>query len=232
MKNNMANWNVAQMPDVITAEKIQILFNEECPVLFLVSGGSALSVLNVATLRPHAAVTMAVMDERYTTDPARSNLMQVEKTVLYKTLLENGGQYISAVPHDGELMDAWCARYEGMIRTWRTENPAGKMVALFGMGNDAHTAGIFPQVFPVLPGEQWFHSYNVPPEVHPETMRMTITPHFIKNEVDAAIGYILGTDKAAVYAQAQQIENATKAPVLLWDEVAQTEVVSDVPLPV
>lgn len=224
----MINWHVSETPEVTAAEKIQTYFDFEQPVLFLVSGGSALSVLHESILQLHKGVTLAVMDERYTTDPLRSNSLQVEKTELYKTVLAVGAQYLSAVPLEGESMPDWCARYEGMIRTWRIENQDGKVVALFGMGNDAHTAGIFPEVFPTDTADAWFCAYTVPPEVHPETMRMTITPDFISNEVDAAIGYILGTDKAAVYAHAQQMGVVTIAPVLLWDEVSEVQIVSDV----
>ena len=64
-----------------------------CPVLFLVSGGSTLSLvhtIDVALVKSNW--TFGVLDERYSTDPSINNFAQVAATPFYAKAIERGSK--------------------------------------------------------------------------------------------------------------------------------------------
>ena len=91
------------------------------------------------------------------------------------------------------------ARLEISVRDWQKNNPAGKIFAVFGMGADGHTAGIFPypedaKFFSAnFENNHFVSGYNAGAKnEHPE--RITGTFSLFKN-VDEAILFICGQGK-------------------------------------
>ncbi len=168
------------------------------PVLFLISGGSALTVLT--HIDPEvlgANITIGLVDERFTTDEQGNNFMQLESTDFYKTALEKGVRFIVTKPHSGERHENFALRIgdalESLIETTHTQFTVG----LFGIGEDGHTASIFPST-----EHEFKQAYNSDrpyvaisrPDI-PYPFRISLTPQFIEEKIDEVILYAVGSKK-------------------------------------
>ncbi len=177
--------------------------NKVKPILLILSGGSAFTILDfVPTTVLGSHITVTVLDERYSIDPAVNNFAQLEQTSFYKTCIEQGVNYISTKVLEGETMEALRDRFDLALHTWKEQNRDGVVIATMGIGADGHTAGIFPGEYGVdFNDDAWVVGYSVPKEVNEYTDRVTVTKTFLKNVVDFAIGYLDRDKKPEVAAR-------------------------------
>lgn len=161
-------------------------------MLLLLSGGSALAPLRLLPEPPSA--TIAALDDRVSDDPAVSNYLQ---------LVEAGMRPgFDSRPRPGEPREAVAARFDAFLRGWRQAHPEGRVVITQGIGPDGHTAGIFPLAaasFSALYDGAWAvsHAHGAP---YPE--RVTVTPGFLVDQVDASLLYVGGENKREALARA------------------------------
>lgn len=122
-----------------------ILSADDC--LFLYSGGSALTILPffIHRLARQHALVFAPVDERF--DEKASNYVSFASTQkeVMEEVLHQGGSFIDTSPHERDQyeMAIW---YEKRLTTQinKMKERKGKIIALLGMGEDGHTAGILP----------------------------------------------------------------------------------------
>ncbi len=158
-------------------EHLNLLLTEhkKTPVLLLVSGGSALGILDyVGSTSMGENLTVSVLDERFSpgveVNPVRSSLIspndennndtpttpadtsngvnnfaQMQKSDFYQLAFDAGSSFFGTLPRQSESMAELKARWETNLKNWKKENPDGLIIATLGMGADGHTAGIFPQ---------------------------------------------------------------------------------------
>lgn len=173
------------------------------PVLLMLSGGSSLELLAGIEMRNIGKnVTITVLDERYSSDPAVNNFSQIEATEFYGKAEKRGIDYIDTSIRAGDTPKKLAQRFEKRLRSWIRRNPKGRIIVTQGIGPDGHTAGIMP--FPENPkrfqklfnqGRSWVISYNATKEKTPYPFRITVTYNFLREQVDCAVAYATGKQK-------------------------------------
>lgn len=172
------------------------------PVLLLLSGGSAFSILeNIShsVCGPH--MTVGVLDERYSTDENVNNFSQFMKTDFYSASRDAGVTCVDTRVANGETQDILAERMEHALHEWIETHSEGIVVATMGIGADGHTAGIMPfaenaDLFHELfeNEEKWVVSYDAGTK-NPYSLRVTVTLPFLRNYIDCAIVYAVGEEK-------------------------------------
>ena len=192
------------------------------PVLLLVSGGSALGILDDLRAPSGAWLTIGVLDERLSRDPTINNFLQFEGTGFFRRLINGGAQVLGTLPGESESMEALAARWEQALRIWRTVNPDGSIIVTAGMGPDGHTAGIFPFSEDAdawtrrFCSDRWVVGYDVTGK-SPYPFRVTTTATFLRTQVDHVCLLITGKEKCAALGRLcaeTGAEAATPARVL------------------
>jgi 6-phosphogluconolactonase/glucosamine-6-phosphate isomerase/deaminase len=172
----------------------------ESPTLLMLSGGSALKILDFVDEEVLGArLTVAVLDERFSVDPLVNNFAQLQDTDFYIRALERDTSFIGTLPRKNDTKENLALRFEAALKNWQQENPQGFIVATLGMGSDGHTAGIMP--FPKNPddfkkmfnGNKWVAAYDAG-DKNPFRERITTTLPFLRT-VDKAVGFIVGEEK-------------------------------------
>lgn len=200
--------------DIRTNENIEILLSsarnlltsllnkrEGRAILFLCSGGSAFELLH--DISPEcfsSALTIGVIDERYSRDEAVNNFAQLQKTDFYKVAVRAGAHTIDTFPRADETLEMLARRFEGELKGWMENNQSGLMVATMGIGEDGHTAGIMPfpedrATFSALfeDSDVWVRGYDAGKKSK-YPLRITTTITFLK-EIDHSIVYCVGENK-------------------------------------
>ena len=143
----VTTYSAAEEAALALAQEVSRYVREQTtvPVLLLLSGGSALSVVKrLGTWDDMSALTIAVLDERCDPTNRESNWAKIVKTAWFSLATANGAAHIDTLTLVDDTLDTLAARFEEGLAAWRTEHPSGIIVGLFGMGDDGHTAGIFP----------------------------------------------------------------------------------------
>lgn len=170
-------------------------------VLVLVSGGSALEVLEYITLPEGKIVTVGVIDERYNADISTNNFLQLKKTKLYRDVLARNGSSIDTSLEKNASFEELSSSMEDAFRTWKENNKDGKVVAILGVGEDGHIAGVMPfpenreyfeRVFEN--SDIWVVGYDASTK-NPIPLRATSTLSFLRFAVDESIVYVVGEQK-------------------------------------
>lgn len=174
--------------------------HKKTAVLLLVSGGSALNVLDFADESLLGEnLTISVTDERFSADPQLNNFARLQTTGFYELAQQKGASFIGTLPRPGETITQLSQRFETALKNWRQTNTEGKIFAILGMGPDGHTAGIF--AFPQYPerfrklfcDKNWIVDYDNQGQKPPKD-RITITLTFFK-QIDEAVVFISGPEK-------------------------------------
>lgn len=176
---------------------------KDTPTLLLLSGGSALALLDPTLAEMlDKRVTIGMLDERHTNDPRNQNFTQLTHTDFYSRARERGCVFLSTIPKQSESLAENAERFEQSLRAWCAEHPEGHVIATQGIGADGHTAGILP--FPEDPALftkhfdnplHWVAGYAVTPEKNPHRERITVTLPFLRSMVSETIVYAVGKEK-------------------------------------
>jgi 6-phosphogluconolactonase/glucosamine-6-phosphate isomerase/deaminase len=184
-----------------TAKAISAILEKEQDkdILLMLAGGSAFAVYDAISpqwLSSH--ITIAMTDDRFSheLDINNSHLLQV--TDFYNEIINADAYYISTEVWTEQTPEELAKRFEYGLRQWLAEFPGGVVVAVFGMGEDGHTAGMIPcdkKTFDELfeNTEKWVVGYSTPNNEYHE--RITITMPFIRKYVNYAVGFISGEKK-------------------------------------
>ncbi len=151
----------------ISRKLIEFRDVERRDVLFLSSGGSALSVLdriNPDAIGPY--LTIGIFDERHDPTNKTSNYAQLRKTDFYKRAVSRGCRLIDTTAGRGQSKEELADFYEQELRSWKARHPRGAIMATMGIAEDGHTAGILP--FPedrerfheLFERERWIIAYD------------------------------------------------------------------------
>ncbi len=212
------------------ADGLDNLFREiSGPVLFLSSGGSSLELLNGLQIGEN--VTVSVLDERYSTDPAVNNFVQ-----LFERIRPNA--FIDTRVGQNEILEQLAERFEKELRMWKEKNPEGKIVITQGMGFDGHVAGIMPypenrelfrQMFENR--ERWVVGYDAAGK-NQYPLRITVTFPFLR-QVDYSIGYIMGEAKRDALSRVTASEGSLpETPGRILREMKSVKIFTDIDKPV
>ena len=192
-------------------------------VLLCLSGGSALDL--VAQGFPDSIlgpwVTITVLDERYTHDPAVSNFAQLERIGFVETARQAGCQIIDTrVTGPEESREQLARRYEAGLRDWVQAHPEGEIVATIGMGPDGHTAGLIPSAenFATTFADTaaWVVGYRVATQPEPQRERVTTTFAFL-GLVTYGVLVMMGEEKrAALSALTAEVGDKFVTPARIW----------------
>jgi 6-phosphogluconolactonase/glucosamine-6-phosphate isomerase/deaminase len=139
--------HITETPDKDAGEHIGNLLREHKDeyVLLLLSGGSALNILtHIDTQFMSPKVTIAMADEHFTRDETGNNFLQVCASPFYEASVEKGAVFIPSVPGEYEKLHEFSARMRETFEEYLAEHPERFTIGVFGIGEDGHTAGIFP----------------------------------------------------------------------------------------
>jgi 6-phosphogluconolactonase/glucosamine-6-phosphate isomerase/deaminase len=171
------------------------------PILFLSSGGSALALLEyVAKDEIPEKLTVGMLDERVSRDPAHNNFLKFAASKFYWDAKDRGASFLPSIPHAPEDIDGFASRLEKALRDWKDANPEGVVIATMGIGEDSHTAGIIPAADLI----EFAKRFDDPQKlvagfdgshVAPHTGRVSVTLPFLHNHVDVAIVFVKGDAK-------------------------------------
>lgn len=199
---NLTTFQSREEAKAAAGEYLNELFkqSENKPLLFLASGGSALEVLDyIGSSSLSENITIIMADERFSEKAEENNFLQMQKTDFYVLAEENNVNFIGSLPRPGENIFDLRSRLELAILNWIKENREGKIAALFGMGADGHTAGIFPftenpkEFTKLFENQQILTAYDAGEKTQ-FPKRITTTPAFFQ-KIDEAVLFACGNDK-------------------------------------
>lgn len=195
MKINISD-TPAQRAGVYIEQKLSQYSERE--ILFLVSGGSALQVLeHINTSALSGNITVLTTDERYTTDESGNNCVQLQKTTFYTNAKNQHIHFIDTRVQEEDSHQHFTKRIQKQLAYFVKSHPNAYIIGLFGIGDDGHTAGIFPMA------EEAFNELYLTDDLYiantqgeaPYEKRSTITPAVIEELVDEVILYAVGENK-------------------------------------
>lgn len=201
---------------------------KEVSILFLLSGGSSIDILNkIDTDLITNRVTLCTLDERYSLDPNINNMDQIMQTSFFKKARENGANVIDTRVLGGESQEALAERFNSALKNWIVDNPDGKIIATVGIGPDGHVSGIMP--FPE--DAQKFHElfddgdpshlvvgYDATGK-NEFALRVTTTFNLLR-KIDAAVCYVVGESKRdAVYKLRADEGSIEETPARILKEI-------------
>lgn len=176
--------------------------NSDKKILLLLSGGSSLASLEeVDTEKFGDHITISVLDERYTENPADNNFAYIAGTKFYKNAKNAGCHFIDTRIQENESQREMADRFNFALKQWRAENPFGKIIITQGVGSDGHTSGMMP--FPENETKfaeyfenekRWAEAYDAA-QKNEFPLRVTTTNPFLR-EVDHSILFASGETKS------------------------------------
>lgn len=178
-------------------------FASVTPTLLLLSGGSSLALLEGQEASVVGNnVTIAPLDERYSTNPSENNMAQIAATSFYEKAIGNGAHVIDTRVKEGESREELAKRFNDALVEWIKSHPNGKIIATTGIGPDGHVSGVMP--YPE-DAEGFTTRFDDGDNAHlvvgydagdknqyPE--RVTTTMNLIR-KIDTAIAYVAGSGK-------------------------------------
>lgn len=202
------------------------------PKLLLLSGGSSFSILpHIDTSLIGSTCTIAMSDDRYSTDKKINNFSLLKETDFYKKAKENGAVFVDTSIQNNESIDDLRERFENDLRVWQKRG--GAIIATMGMGPDGHTCGMMP--FPENPElfEQLFESKNIVAgydagDKNEFPLRVTITMTLVL-QINHAIVYVQGENKRDAIERAFSPDSEIpNTPATIWTQMNDVELFTDI----
>lgn len=198
------------------------------PILFLLSGGSCLPLLEkVNTENFSPQITIAPLDERYSADPKENNMAQIMATDFYHRAAEKKVGIIDTRVKAGETQVELADRFNSTLNSWFNANPDGIVVATVGIGPDGHTSGMMP--FPEDPNKftELFDGEDKTKLVtgydatgkNPYPLRITTTMNLMR-KINKAIVYVVGENKREALTRLMDPKaNLASTPAAILKEI-------------
>ncbi len=209
----------------------------DIPTLLLVSGGSALDVLEYVDIARASHLTIGMLDERYTPDSFNNNFQQFQKTSLYTKAHAHGATFIDTSDQTNKTMSDLVFIMENTIRNWKRDNPTGKIYIVEGVGGDGHTAGIMPFPEDETLFEKLFEDSSVlvvgydAKDKNPIPLRITVTLTFLRDMVDEAVLYVVGDSKSEILKKIIAVEGSVaEMPAKVVKEMKSVTLFTDIQL--
>jgi 6-phosphogluconolactonase/glucosamine-6-phosphate isomerase/deaminase len=221
-----------ERPEIESGRELSnlLLKYTKTPVLLLVSGGSSLAVIehcDTTLLGEH--ITLGLIDERFSPDPALRNYQSLCETEFFDDAMKYGIRVLDVSITAHESAQTIADRWEDQLRKWINGYPNGKIIAVLGIGEDGHTAGIMPGTYNVnFSGSALVVAYTVPKTISVYTDRITVTYTFLKEYVTEAWVYALGHKKQNIVDMliAEQSDLA-KTPACIFKEMKSVRIYTD-----
>ena len=220
------------MKDTAQAVSVALETHKNSEVLLLLAGGSALDVLEyVDTSSINEYTTIMMMDERFSSKPDENNYLQMSKSSFFEKITKNEAYTIPTVPEEGETLESFAEILNNTLHTYFSEHPNATVLALFGIGADGHTAGIFPMknvdfVDTYGQGELYVPGHTAPA---PFTQRSSITPKCIMQHVTTAFVYAVGAEKTAILQTLHDPYELHELPAYIHTQI-ESKIFTDLPL--
>lgn len=206
---------------------------QDQPVLLLLSGGSALKVLehiDPASLYKNTTVLMA--DDRFTDDSEHNNFLQLKETNFFQAATDRGVTFVDTVPErESDTPESFATGIHKTLSYYVDIHPDAYVIGLFGVGNDGHTASIFPDNSEAAFRSKYFNDELYMASKNPAgpiTDRITITPYFIKHHLDEILIYAAGASKKLILEQLSNPDTkAHQLPAKLLTEKGKVTLFTD-----
>ena len=236
-KENM-QWNLVEnamegalfLGEEISREIKKIKSNS---ILFLVSGGSCLNVLPYISNKNFEKVTVAVLDERFDVTNEHNNFSQLRKNSWSESFLNKGGKFISSAVTENETQEDLAIRFQSDIENWISDNKNGKIMALFGMGADGHTAGVFPYPENINFFQKMFNAEKLvvaydAKEKNQFPLRITTT-NALFGKLEIGFLYVCGEEKKKALDNFIKGEiSSHELPVMFLRKIKRLKIVTDI----
>lgn len=231
MKINTFTAEKAQQEAIsLLCKAVEDSLRNERSTLLLLSGGANIEIAREAVQEVRGRnqekfdelITLMVLDERYSSDPALNNSL---------LLREQGLNVVQTVPSEGESVEKFGERFHSLLRGWLDTHPSSRVIATLGMGADGHIAGISPLGSDPQAFEQLFLQNNAlaigyTGNLQPSE-RVTVTPSFLQNSIDTIIGYIPGEAKReALQAFIERSSQPHQHPIQLLHQTKGTVILT------
>jgi len=199
-KQVIMHTNITKYPAQHAGEYITRILQQRATedILLLCSGGSALSILDhIDTNIVTPMLTLGVVDERFTTEESGNNFLQLSRKPLFEAIFERGEGILSSQIMGRETFDQFYERIKKALQGYFENHTQAHVIGIFGIGEDGHTAGIFPKTENEFSKVYRIDQIVVPVEdeknLYPE--RISITPKCIEEHIDEVILYAVGENK-------------------------------------
>lgn len=229
---------------VALALRLETSLKANKPILLLLSGGSALKILDAIVALPEfesakellsPRLTVGMLDERFDRDPKVNNFSQFMQSGLYKECESAKTPFIDTRVMTDESQVDYAARWNLIVTKWIQNNPDGEIVITQGIGPDGHTSGILP--FPENPQlfEKLFNSSDrhiagydgAGKNQYP--LRVTATFPLLK-KVSHSILFACGGDKITALTNALDIhsdKSFAEVPARIIQEMKEVQMFTD-----
>lgn len=210
--------------------------NKDKQILFMVSGGSVLKVLdNIDFTAFGKNITVSLMDERFSRDEKISNFIKLTHTKFYKNAQNCGVKFISSLPQKDENLKNTSQRLEKAFRKWESDHKFNRLiVSIIGIGIDGHTAGIMPfledknKFANLFENEkQWIVGYDAGNK-NQYPMRITVNIPFLKNIIDYTFVYVSGEDKRDILKKVIESWEVAKYPASIFNSMKNIELYTNI----
>jgi 6-phosphogluconolactonase/glucosamine-6-phosphate isomerase/deaminase len=207
--------------------------NVTVPILLMLSGGSALgwlSKVDVTVLDERMTIT--TLDERFSTDPAVNNFLQLQQTPFFLSAQDRGVHVVPTSVTEFDTIEAATSRFELALKSWKAAYPHGMIFATMGIGADGHVAGILPEKIQLLSSDDsWVKGYHSAIATSPYKDRITVTGTFLRECVHEAIVVVVGDTKKSVILELADYQRGLtqveKKPMAVLLEMKHVEVYTD-----
>ncbi|OHA27177.1 MAG: hypothetical protein A3C06_03825 [Candidatus Taylorbacteria bacterium RIFCSPHIGHO2_02_FULL_46_13] len=190
-----------------------LLSKSDRSTLLLLSGGSSLSIIEALgqnSILPNLSI--ALVDERWTTNPKDLNLTALKRVGFITKAQEKGIPIVAIEIEETGNPTESAERYENYLKQWRSVFPTGVIIAVLGVGTDAHIAGVLP--YPeerawfedtFINSRKWVVGYDTKGKGD-YPARVSVSLHFLTQEVDFAITYACGPEKQDALTRALNVD--------------------------
>lgn len=204
----MQNINSSTEPAIEAGVFINKLFkkHQHKNIIFFMSGGSAINVLNkldVSSLGKHVTAIMA--DDQFTNKEIGSNYLQMKNSKFYPEAKAAGVKFIDTTAQKHKDQSELADGLNKKLQTLLTNKKDTYCFGLFGVGHDCHTANIFPAQSKEKFDQIYKHEgpyigvLNKQGSDYPE--RVTLTPSFIQKQVKELVVYAAGKQEVLLSIQ-------------------------------